>query len=593
MRTFLPIKGPGGRYLTPREKIALLVLGVALALCVLTLLAGDRAYQTGQDFNPISAFAAWLARTFGGGIIALYGLVIVWSGLIYFRGENAVRVGPLPGRFFAALCVTIGVSGLLGIPGLVTAGALGAKVGGAIGNTFGAPLGFPVLILLLMLGAHLAGQGALSAIREPALAGATGSSGGGGFGGALGFGQAPSSERLPAQSPLPDDGDPSSDERTLAVTRAMEEIERSKGVTIVDVAAEPESEPADPAPEPPGRAERSTIGEEVEAAPEPAEDTDEADVRRGLLHVETTLAGPDAADDECIDVGEYRDRGEDEAPAYEDESDEADEARDGDASADDEAIAEPDSLLAGLTATVVEDDVRDEEDAEDERAEADEDRVDDEESGSAAALADALSAADAALDAAENETQIGPEVDEDEDLEDDGEAAVNDEDAVQVEDPVELEDDEVETDADDEADEADEADEDVYDEETYAQDDETDEFAPPVDETDEEEPEELAGSDQPEEDVRESETGRRTRGLDDEAGGNTEDEEDDDGSVERQLHDESDPSDEEEDAGPESEGREGDPFAKGGLLRRTGMEPAGDEDDAPFTAFDWRGRPLD
>ena len=39
MRKFLPIKGPGGRYLTPNEKVALLILGLTLVLCVLTLLS--------------------------------------------------------------------------------------------------------------------------------------------------------------------------------------------------------------------------------------------------------------------------------------------------------------------------------------------------------------------------------------------------------------------------------------------------------------------------------------------------------------------------------------------------------------------------
>ena len=112
MRMFLPIKGPGGRYLTTREKIALLILGLTLVLCALTLLAGDGAYVIDGNRNPVSGFVAFLCRTFGGGIVALYALVLVWSGLIYFKGERAVDMRPLAGRMFAALCVTLGISGV-------------------------------------------------------------------------------------------------------------------------------------------------------------------------------------------------------------------------------------------------------------------------------------------------------------------------------------------------------------------------------------------------------------------------------------------------------------------------------------------------
>ena len=88
MRMFLPIKGPGGRYLTSREKVALLILGVTLVLCVLTLLNGEKAYSGEGSRNPIFALVSLLCRKFGAGIVALYALVLVWSGLIYFKGEK-------------------------------------------------------------------------------------------------------------------------------------------------------------------------------------------------------------------------------------------------------------------------------------------------------------------------------------------------------------------------------------------------------------------------------------------------------------------------------------------------------------------------
>ncbi|MHC4728951.1 MAG: hypothetical protein ACYS6Z_00005, partial [Planctomycetota bacterium] len=103
MRMFLPIKGPGGRYLTPNEKIALLILGLTLVLGVLTLLAGEAAYLDDGAQNPVFGFVAVLCRSTGGGIIALYALVVVWSGLIYFKGERVADVAPLGGRMFAAL----------------------------------------------------------------------------------------------------------------------------------------------------------------------------------------------------------------------------------------------------------------------------------------------------------------------------------------------------------------------------------------------------------------------------------------------------------------------------------------------------------
>ena len=47
---------------------------------------------------------------------------------------------------------------------------------------------------------------------------------------------------LSGRAPLPDDGDPTREDRSFAVTQAMEEIERSQGVTIVEI--EPEAQEA-------------------------------------------------------------------------------------------------------------------------------------------------------------------------------------------------------------------------------------------------------------------------------------------------------------------------------------------------------------
>ncbi len=511
MRTFLPIKGPGGRYLTPREKVALLILGITLALCVLTVLAGDRAYAPDQGLNPISSFAAWLAQTFGGGIIALYALVLVWSGLIYFKGENVVRVGPLPGRLFAAMCVTIGISGLLGIPGLVTAGALGTTVGGAIGNTFGATLGFPILILLLMLGAHLAGQGAWSAMRGPAMAaaGIPGVS----LGGGAGFGIEAATGRFHTDTPLPDDGDPTADERTLAVIQAVEEIERSQGVTIVDV-------------------DRPSIGEEVEAAPEPAEDTEEAEVQRGLQQVADVLAGPPPAppmdnectDDECIDVEEYRDREEPEDTA--DANGEACDGEDGDgeteaAEAIEAALAHADIALAKVeSGTEAPDTDEPATDYDEETYDHDDDETDEfeppasEASGSEASGSEIPDEADAIDDAEDAE-----EEDEDEEIEAESDEEDAEEDAENPEEWVEVEED---SDEDVDSDEVDDVDEDRP------------AAAPEVAEND------------PATDSTQSDDPAR------------------------------------------------DPYARGGLLAHLSADPTAiDGEDAQYTAFDWRGRPLE
>ena len=274
MRMFLPIKGPGGRYLTPKEKVALLVLGLTLALCVLTLLAGESAYRPESARNPVYAAVALLCRGLGGGVIALYGLILVWSGLIYFRGEKVVRVGPLPGRLFAALCVTVGVSGALGVAHLQTAGGLGSAVGAALTHTMGAGVGFPILILLMLMGVHLAGQGALTALKQSATAAAPGGYGQATGPGLLGFSlREASPARFQDGPPLPDDGDPSPDERSLAITQAMEEIERRKGVTIVEV-------------------ERTSIGEQVEEIPDPEPESEEGEIQRGIEDVAQALKPP-------------------------------------------------------------------------------------------------------------------------------------------------------------------------------------------------------------------------------------------------------------------------------------------------------------
>jgi len=283
MRMFLPIKGPGGRYLTPNEKIALLILGLTLVLGVLTLLAGEAAYLDDGAQNPVFGFVAVLCRGIGGGIIALYALVLVWSGLIYFKGERVADVAPLGGRMFAAIAVTVGVSGALGIAQLESAGRLGSLVGGALDHTLGGAVGFPVLLMLMLLGFHLAGQGAWTALREPiALAAATATAAPSPHA-AFGYGLSdPVEHRIAQDTPMPDDGDPTADERSLAVKQAMEEIERSQGVTIVDV--EPEI------------GVRPSIGEDVEAAPAPAPETEEAEVQSGLESVADALRTPVAAD---------------------------------------------------------------------------------------------------------------------------------------------------------------------------------------------------------------------------------------------------------------------------------------------------------
>ncbi len=273
MRTFLPITGPGGRALTPKERVALGVLAFTLILCVLTLLAGERAFFATEAQNPIFALAAIPSRLLGGGILAFYALVLIWSGLLYLKGEKVVQLGSLPGRLFAAFGVAIGVSGALGIAELTTAGAMGNLVGGAVGNTLGGAVGHFVLLVLGLLGLSLAAQGSWAAMRGAPVAVAEGSSTGGG---GAGFAEPIDEQarlRGAGEPPLPDDGDPSPEARTLAVTQAMEEIERSQGVRIVDFE----------------ESETESIGESVDAAPAAGEETEEGEVQAGLREVQSLL----------------------------------------------------------------------------------------------------------------------------------------------------------------------------------------------------------------------------------------------------------------------------------------------------------------
>ena len=316
MRMFLPIRGPGGRTLTPMEKAALIILGVTLVLCLVTLLAGEGAFGDDAAPNPVLAAVGALSRALGAGIVALYAIVLIWSALIYWKGEKVARVQPLSGRLFAAFCVVIGISGALGLTQLRTAGDLGTVVGGALGNTLGATAGFPILIGLMLLGLHAAGRGVWSAVREPMMhaSGATLAPPPG-----YGTGTLPSPSKTPggfglstdmpagrrgSEPPMPDDGDPTPDERTFTVTRAVEEIERAQGVTIVDV--EPEEEA------PPLVDVRESIGEEVEQAPEPEPESEEGQVQLGLETVQRALA--DALETTTHEVETEIEEGQEEEP---------------------------------------------------------------------------------------------------------------------------------------------------------------------------------------------------------------------------------------------------------------------------------------
>lgn len=278
MRSFLPTKGPGGRTLTPLEKGALVVLALTLVLCVLTLLAGESAFHDVEARNPVFGLVALLSRAIGGGIVGFYALILVWSGLLYFKGQSIADITPVGGRLVAIFAVTVGISGALGIAQIGSAGALGSVVGGALGGTLGGTGGIVVLLALMLLGINLAGQGAWFALREPTPVVAS----------SAGAHAIPrdAGGRITTDAFLPDDGDPSPDERSRAVTQAMEEIERSHGVTIVDVETPTTPEPVedDEVVET-----RSSIGEQVEAAPHPSPGTEEAEIQQGLQQVSETL----------------------------------------------------------------------------------------------------------------------------------------------------------------------------------------------------------------------------------------------------------------------------------------------------------------
>jgi X-linked retinitis pigmentosa GTPase regulator len=578
MRMFLPIKGPGGRYLTPREKVALLILGVTLILCALTLLAGDGAYTADGTRNPVSAFVAFLCRTFGGGIIALYALVLVWSGLIYFKGERVVDMRPLSGRLFAALCVTLGISGVLGIAHLETAGSLGLTVGAAIGNTFGATLGFPILIVLMLLGVHLAGQGAWSAMREPVRATATTAAPGG-----LGFGLKDAPQGRFAHPPLPDDGDPSADERTLAITKAMEEIERSKGVTIVDVQPTEDEDEYEDEEE---FDDRPSIGEEVDEVADIDDDTEESDVRRGVAAVEQALAGGTAtehiADDEDV---------EEEAAADDEEEADYGSDRHGFVPVPPEVAAAPEDdecVEAVFVGDREEEDEGDEEDeiayadaSDEEEAEYDdeyEEGDDDEE-----ALADEVDDVETYEDEDEEEESEADDdetaYDEEYEDEDDGEAD-DDETAYDEE----YEDEEAEADE-----EYDEDEDEGYEDEIAEADDEVEDEAESADDDE--------GEDEEEEDESGGEWVQAEFGDEPAADAEPEGESDEDESYESVVAGQADGAGAEDDAPEEDEEDEDDPYAQGGLLRRLKHGAAAgegpDDEDRPYTAFDWRGRPLE
>ena len=93
---------------------------------------------------------------------------------------------------------------------------------------------------------------------------------------------------------LPVDGDPSADERSLAITQAMDEIERHQGVRIVEV-----EEPAEIVVKEPEEA-RTSIGEAVESLPEPEVETEEAQVQRCLDAVASALHGLKTPEPETV-----------------------------------------------------------------------------------------------------------------------------------------------------------------------------------------------------------------------------------------------------------------------------------------------------
>jgi hypothetical protein len=308
----------------------------------------------------------------------------------------------------------------------------------------------------------------------------------------------------------------------------MEEIERSQGVTIVDMQSEDETEDETDSDTEPGEdvdtAERPSIGEEVEATPEPLPDTEEAQVQRGLADVASVLDGNLPSSD----LAEEADRDDgDEEDAYESESHGFVPVPTGETAPphDDGCVEAVFEGHEDEDEDAYEEEEEDEEDVrEGEYLEADEDEEDDE---------------DEAEDEAEDEDGEYLEADEDE-YEDEGE-----------EEP-----------ADDE--EVDELDEGEYLE---------------ADEETEEEPEEE--EDEEEDEEEEEEFGFAV--VEDEV------------EVEDEEEDEEEDDVEEDEAEEELEAVGGDPYAQGGLIRQTReLHGAPKEDEErPYTAFDWRGRPLE
>ncbi|MCZ6571995.1 MAG: hypothetical protein O7C98_02390 [Planctomycetota bacterium] len=283
MRMFLPIKGPDGRYLTRRETVALLVLGCTLILCVLTLMAGERAYAGIGAQNPILAFVSLPSRLLGGGIVALYGVVLLWSALVYLRGEWTLEGKPLSGRLVAALCVCIAMSGVLAVAGLSeSAGSLGRLVGESLANTLGGAAGIVLLLAMTLVGLNLAAGGAWAAASAPARVVASpypGTPTAPTSAGVDWLGTPAATKRGAGTPPLPDDGDPTREDRSFAVLQAMEEIERSKGVTIIEI--DPEAQEA--------------LAHEVAAATGTGETEDEADTDEDETEEASTA---DTEDDE-------------------------------------------------------------------------------------------------------------------------------------------------------------------------------------------------------------------------------------------------------------------------------------------------------
>jgi len=330
MRTFLPITGPGGRALTPKEKIALALLAITLIVCVLTMIAGEQVFVSGTAQNPVFELIAIPSRLLGGGVLAIYAIVLLWSSLLYWRGERAVELTGVGGKVFAAFGLAVGISGALGVAGFSSAGTLGGLVGHSVANALGATVGYVVLLGMGAVSMSLAAQGAISATG---LQGRTGRTTASSASSGPTSGHTSTLEPLDhgailrgaGDPPLPDDGDPSPEARSLAVTQAMEEIERSQGIRIVEIdpplqrsqddeiesdedvaergeqvdleGAELEVTESAQFPCPTADAVGATpetpesIGETVESAPAPAAETEEGEVQRALSEIDEFLSG--------------------------------------------------------------------------------------------------------------------------------------------------------------------------------------------------------------------------------------------------------------------------------------------------------------